>query len=237
MQKSPSGFISLMPGPCHMGREVFDYWVDILKDHFPDLHKSMTSPPPNWRIEHFPDRFKHMRRKCLEWRPVEPSVRELLEASLPVLSFLQKMQRKRRVIFGDEVRRMDWPCLCLVFEYHLRRELSLPSEECEHRISSYYACRESRILREHGLRKIITSFWGYVLEFIDGLDVQYVYHGLSGLFGYDRCAAAAAELFTHTYLPGKRHPVPRPDRWRYVSTDLIPQNRKYRGNPPLEELV
>jgi len=226
-----------MPGPCHMGREVFDYWVDILKEHFPDLYKSMTSDSPSWRREHFPDRFEQARRKLLKWKPVEPSVRELLEASLPVLSFLQKMQRKRRVIFGDEVRRMDWPCLCLVFEHHLRRELSLPSEESEHRISLYYGFRESRILREDGLKRIITSFWGYVLEFIEGLDVQHVYHGLSGLFGYDRCAAAAVELFTHTYLPGKRRPVPRPDRWKYISTDLIPQNRKYRGNPPLEEVV
>ncbi|MGB2884904.1 MAG: hypothetical protein WBC47_04875 [Dehalococcoidia bacterium] len=238
LQKSPRRFISLMPGPCHMGREVFDYWVDILKEHFPDLHKCMTSERPDWRREDFPDRYKHADSKSPEWRPVEPSVRELLEASLPVLSFLQKMQQKRRVIFGDEVRRLDWPCLCLVFEYHLRREFSLESEECKRRISLYYGYRESRILREDDLKNIVTGFWGYVLEFINGLGAEYLYHELSGtLFGYDRCAGAAVGLFTHTYLLGTRQPIPGPDQWKYVSTDRIPQNRKYRGNPPMEELV
>jgi len=125
-----------------------------------------------------------------------------------------------------------------VFEYHLRRQLSIQFEECESRIYSYYQNDDVRILGEDCLKTIIEASWGYVLDFINGLDRCYLYHELDGtFFGYDRCAYKAAELFTDTYLPRSFPPIPQSAQWRYISSATLPQTMKHGHNPPLEELV
>jgi hypothetical protein len=221
-----------------MGREVFEYWADILRMHFPDLHKWMTGEHPHWRRKPLSRRRQPGSVKPARWRSAEPTLRQLLEASLPVMSFLQKMQRKKRVIFGDEVKKMDWACLCLVFEYHLRCELSLESEECKRRISSYYEKDDAKILREDCLKHIIEAFWGYVLDFVNGLGVSYFYHDLDRtFFGYDRCACEAAGRFTDNYLPRSFPPIPPSVQWKYRASVHLPEALKHRRNPPLEELV
>jgi|GEM_PF-1512663 len=220
LQKSPSGFLHGPDSFSPMSREVFNHWLSIFKENLPDSYEAYT--------------------KYSDLRPYQPKIRQLVEASLPIMSFLCKMQQKEGVTFGDEVKKLDWPCLCLIFEYHLRRELSLEFETCKQSLLEYYTGKEVEILSEKTLREIVSAFWGYTLKFLRmELGLNDLYHNLrqSYLFHYDRLVVDAIDLFTDTYLPESSRSLPKPEKWEYVSTELIKKRYKHRRNTPLEELI
>lgn len=220
LQKSPSSFLRGPDSLYPMSKEVFKHWLSIFKQNLLDSYETYN--------------------KFGDLRPYEPTIRRLVQASLPLLSFLAKMQQKERVIFGDELKKLDWPCLCLVFEYHLRRELSFEFERCKERLLEYYNGKEVDILREKTLRAIVSAFWEYIHKFLRmELGLNDLYHDLSHnyLFHYDRLVVEAIHLFTDAYLPESSRSLPKPEKWESVSTETMKKRSKHRRNTPLEELI
>ncbi len=96
LDKSPPSFLSQPDDTRPMSTEVFKHWADVLK-------RTVV-------------RYRGSRRFRAPQYPVTPSLRQLLETTLPILSFLCKVRGMERAIFGDSVTELDWPCLTLAFE-------------------------------------------------------------------------------------------------------------------------
>lgn len=211
LQKAPSGFL-LQPHPMYpMGRKAFRFWLEILKEHFPDYY----------RLRATSDRFY----------PNLPSLHQQLAGALSVMSFLLESRKERRR-YGNQAFKMDRICLTVLFEHHLRRIFDLPPAHSDQRLVDHIEGENVQILDDYTARRLVLAVFAEARKvvkhrptFEQWRDDPYFAIGLD-----------AYHRFGHqSVFP----PFPDPDDWGYISTrELAPDDQEHtRLWWPVEDIL
>lgn len=213
LASAPFAFLLQPCSAMPMGRKAFRYWLEILKENFPD--------------------HPRLQGDASGFYPCIPDLRDQVGAALQIMSFMLESKQRPVRPYGAVAETADSVCLNILFDHHFRRQFNLPPADTERRLLAHVEDGEEvEVIGDGTLKRLVLHVYGEAQQVVRQKPtfVQWrdnVFFGL-GLDAFHR--------FNHQAV---YPPMPQPADWRYVdSRSYAPLEQQHRALQwPLEDLL